>query len=569
MRQYLLPALLLASAAPLPAQIVWPDEGPRTWKPRPTVPAITANDLRTRLYQISDDSMMGRQVGTRGNVMVTDYIASEFKRFGLIPAGDNGSYFQDVHYARHGYDKAKSTLAVGTATLVAGTDWAPLAPSAAGRLSGDVRFQGVSTVFGGRFGDSTTALPASLVRGKVVVFTEPATVEVQTNFGTRRMQAPGDYTRAQAAGAAGILVIGAPSDAAFRARTSIPTHTDGATTGGATISAKAAEEIMGGPTTGMAIGAAGKPITGAWLYAETPLEYPTRNVIGILPGSDPKLKSEYVIIGAHNDHVGMVRGDVRPEHDSLRAFNTVLRPQGANDRVALDAVTPAQWAEINALIKHARSIRPARVDSVNNGADDDGSGTSVLLEIAERMSKGERPKRSILFNSHAGEEAGLLGSSYFVDHPTIPLDSVSAAINMDMLGKGRVTDVKFGGPNSVQMLGSRRISSEYGDLIDSLNAVRSEPMAIDYSWDRTNALNRFCRSDQVNYVRKEIPTTYFSLGYARDYHQPTDEPQYVDYDHGARLGRFIHDIALAVANRPLKLAVLPVELQDKSANCSR
>ena len=142
-----------------------------------------------------------------------------------------------------------------------------------------------------------------------------------------------------------------------------------------------------------------------------------------------------------------------------------------------------------------------------------------------------------------------------------------AAHNMDMLGKGRVTDVRFGGPNTVQMLGSRRVSPQFGDLIDSLNAVRSEPMVIDYSWDRTNLLNRFCRSDQVSYVRKGIPTTYFSTGYSRDYHQPTDEPQYINYDQSARVARFVHDIALTVANRPTRLTKLPWEQQDPAGRC--
>ncbi|MCA9721895.1 MAG: M28 family peptidase, partial [Gemmatimonadetes bacterium] len=213
------------------------------------------------------------------------------------------------------------------------------------------------------------------------------------------------------------------------------------------------------------------------------------------------------------------------------------------------------------------AIRPASMDSVNNGADDDGSGTTVLLEIAERLASGERPARSILFNSHAAEEKGLLGSAWWTEHPTVPLDSIVAAINMDMLGKGRVTDVKFGGPNTVQMLGSRRVSAEYGDVIDSLNAVRSEPMVIDYSWDRTNRLNRFCRSDQVSYIRKGIPTTYFSTGYSRDYHQPTDEPRYINYDQSARVARFIHDIALTVANRPDRLEILPLDQQDPEARC--
>jgi hypothetical protein len=121
---------------------------------------------------------------------------------------------------------------------------------------------------------------------------------------------------------------------------------------------------------------------------------------------------------------------------------------------------------------------------------------------------------------------------------------------MDMVGKGRVTDVKFGGPNSLQTLGARRISREFGDIIDSVNAISPKPMALDKSWDvPANPLNRFCRSDQVNYVNNDIPTVYFSLGYARDYHQPTDEPQYIDYVHSARVGQFVHDVMLAVANR--------------------
>jgi hypothetical protein len=143
-----------------------------------------------------------------------------------------------------------------------------------------------------------------------------------------------------------------------------------------------------------------------------------------------------------------------------------------------------------------------------------------------------------------------------VDHPTIPLANVVAAHNMDMVGKGRTEQVKFGGPNSIQTLGSRRLSRDFGDIIDSVNANSPLPMAIDRSWDVfENPLNRFCRSDQVSYVRKNIPVTYFSLGYAQDYHQLTDEPQYIDYDHSARLGRFIYDIMWAISQRAEKPAI--------------
>lgn len=375
---------------------VWPDEGPFTWAPRATRPEIAPDDLRTHVYQLAADSMGGRAAGSRGNFMTTEYVADVFRRLGLQPAGDGGTYFQEV-------------------------------PGASG-------------------------------------------------------------------------------------------------------------------------------------------EYAARNVIAILPGIDATLRGQYVLVGAHNDHVGLVPD--RPfDHDALRAFNRVMRPQGANDRPGQP--TAEQQARIDSLIAHARSIRPPRPDSVMNGADDDASGTAVLLEIAERFATDAPPRRSIVFISHAAEEGGLLGSEYFTDNPTIPLDSIVAAHNMDMVGNGGVTDVKFGGPAQVQMLGARRLSQEFGDVIDSLNAVREETMAIDYSWDRTNALNRFCRSDQVSYFSHEIPVTYFSTGYSIDYHQATDEPQYIDYEKSARVGRFVHEIMSTVANRPTRLAVLPPGERDLSAQCGR
>lgn len=593
MKRILPVALLAIVALPLTAQVkspgaaapkskagaaktVWPDEGPRTWAPRPTKPAIDANDLRTRLYQIADDSMMGREAGTLGNYKTTEYIAKEWKRLGLKPAGDNGTYFQDVPFGPTGYDVKVSELIADGRKLTPITEWVPMTPSAVNGISNRMNVGATATVFGGRWGD-TTALDAAAVSGKIVVFlpaAPAAPAAAPAAGGGRGGVATVRDQRAQKAGAVGVLVAGldAMSEAqrinAFTLRIALkPTaNADIAGVPAANISMAAAEGLLGGPLAQLKVGAAGKSASGKWVSEWTMSKTPGRNVIGVLPGSDPVLKDEYVLIGAHNDHVGMVTGNP-PEHDSLRAFNRVMRPQGANDRPG--APTPEQWATINGLIAKARAIRPARPDTVNNGADDDGSGTVVLMEIAEQFAAEKAPARSMIFISHVGEEKGLVGSKWFVDHPTLPLDKIVAAHNMDMLGKGRVTDVRYGGPASVQMLGSRRLSDNFGDVIDSLNAVRSEPMVIDYSWDRTNALNRFCRSDQVSYFNKQIPVTYFSLGYAIDYHQPTDEPQYIDYEHGARVGRFVHEIARTIANRPERLQLLAADKQDKSASCTR
>jgi len=577
------------------APTVWPDEGPRTWTPRPTTSTITANDLRTRLYQFADDSMQGRLIGSIGNTKGTDYIAREFRRLGLRPAGDSGTFFQTLPWGPVGFDSAASRLSVRSQALRTTRDWIPMAPSAAGRIASAAAFTDVPTVFAGRWGDTSVVLDASMVRGKVAVFRAAAGAQVigaatrapatfltcdavPNKFGARasveaeaaqggpvrRVVGSGGIrdTRAQAAGAVGVLIVGldslAPATiaAAFSARAAMRPApvTDGV--GAAMISQGAAAQLFGAPADQLSVGAAGAPVSAMWTHAWRPSDAPARNVVAVLPGSDPSRAAEYVLVGAHNDHVGI--SQVAVDHDSLRAVNTVTRRQGNNDPACIP--TAEQQRRIDSLITAARKIRPPRRDSIMNGADDDGSGTVVLLEIAEQFA-AEKPARSIIFVSHQGEEAGLLGSRWFVDHPTVPLTSIVAAHNMDMLGKGRVEQVKFGGPTSIQTLGARRLSREFGDIIDSVNATRAETMAIDKSWDVTaNPLNRFCRSDQVNYVLKDIPVTYFSLGYAQDYHQLTDEPQYIEYEHSARVGRFIHDIMMAVAMRRDKPAIAGPDL---------
>ena len=595
-------ALLAAAlAAPLTAQSratmrpVWPDEGPMTWAPRPTEAAITANDLRTRLYQIADDSMRGRRTGEPGNAKVTTYIAREFERLGLRPAGDGGSWFQSLPYGTFGIDAASAGLTLGRGSARLAADWIPVAPNTANGVAARASLRDATVAFAGSTAD-TAALDPARFRGRVAVFISPATgagggmapasfvscADVPNKFGADAVIAfeaaqraaprpaaparpagppPSPYRRALAAGAVGVLVVGldamtpaartaAVAGAGMMRPASIPGAD--ATLAAATITRTAAEGLFGRSLAGLALGTTGGRVTGDWTYAWRPApEANARNVIAMLPGSDPTLAAEYVLVGAHNDHVGANTAPV--DHDSLRAVNTVTRRQGANDPACIP--TALQQQRIDSLLAAARRIRPARLDSIFNGADDDGSGTAVLLEIAERFAS-ERPARSVLFISHQGEEAGLLGSRWFVDHPTIDLTKVVAAHNMDMLGKGRADQVKFGGPNSVQMLGARRLSREFGDMIDSVNANSPEPMAIDRSWDVTaNPLNRFCRSDQVSYVAKNIPVTYFSLGYAQDYHQVTDEPQYIEYEHSARLGRFIHDVMLAIATRPNRPAI--------------
>jgi hypothetical protein len=604
---------LAAQAKPATAQKptaekpVWPDEGPRKWAPRPTESAITANDLRTRLYQFADDSMAGRRIGELGNWKGTEYIAREFKRLGLKPAGDNGGYFQNLSYGPTSIDSTKARLMVAGAALVQKTDWIPVLSAANSGLGVAVDVNAVSAVYAGQWNDSSTVLDPAVFRGKVAVFAggppgggggagggrgAPQRCDsLPDRFGARmaaysdsvtaagrggrggrgggggrggpggRGAAPantGADPRVASAGIVAVLFVGldaataATLNGAFITRGSMELAAFGRNAPGvANISTAAAQKLFGKPLDELTVGTVGQPITASWTFQWKMSDTPARNVVAVLPGSNPALAGEYVLVGAHNDHVGTLAAGI--DHDSTRAVNWVTRRQGSNDPVCRP--TADQQHLIDSLIARARGIRPARRDSIMNGADDDGSGTVVLLEIAEKFAS-EKPARSIIFVSHQGEESGLLGSKWFVDHPTIPLGQIVAAHNMDMVGKGRVDYVKFGGPSSVQTLGSRRQSREFGDIIDSVNAQRAETMAIDKTWDAfENPMNRFCRSDQVNYVSKNVPVTYFSTGYAPDYHIATDEPQYIEYDHSARVGRFIHDVMWAIAMRKDRPAI--------------
>lgn len=354
----------------------------KTGSPSGTSPAITAEDLRRRLTAFAADSMMGREAGTIWNVKATDWVADQFKRYGVEPAGENGSYFQTVPNIR-------------------------------------------------------------------------------------------------------------PRDAT-------------APTGDA------------------------------------------RNVVGIIRGTDPVVRNEYVAITAHNDHIGFTRQPV--DHDSLRATNIVTRPLGADS--PRRAATPAEMTRIRALIDSLHRLHPARLDSVNNGADDDGSGTVALIELAEAFARqGVKPRRSLLLVSHTAEEKGLRGSAWYTDHSTVPMDSIVAEIDVDMIGRGSASDIAAGGPTYLEVVGLRRLSREYGDWFEAVNAREPVPFRFNYEYDAPGHPEQYyCRADHYSYARYGVPSVSLSRGAHMDYHQLTDEPQYIDYPDYARLTQLVFDGALYIAN---------------------
>ncbi len=533
----LVPTLAVAQQRPLPMKLA----------PRPTEPAITVGDLMTRLYQFADDSMGGRATGTVYHEKATAYLAAEAQRLGLRPAGDNGSYFQDLPMFRRGFATGGSVTAGGR-TFRMGQDFAPMIA----RGSAARPLTAAPVIIGGTHGDSSTWITAEQARGKVVVL-RPNPRVLQLNM---RFLAVGADSRF--AGAAALVVPAWEQLAApFRSSLSQPA-----------LSMGEAPSTQLPPTLIASQAMVETLLASTEIQADLRFQSeraPARNVVAILPGSDPALRGQYVALGAHSDHDPLVPQPV--DHDSLRAMNA-LRAKLTNALPEGQRPSPAQLAALHVNVDSLRALRPARPDSIKNGADDDGSGSVALLEIAEALATAPvKPKRSVLFVWHAAEEIGLLGAAHYTDHPTVPLDSIVAQLNMDMVGRGGRDDIKDGGAQYLQLVGSRRLSRELGDLVEAVNARRARPFRFDYSYDADgHPVRIYCRSDHAMYARHGIPVTFFHTGLHLDYHQVTDEPQYIEYDKMAEVARFIHDVALELGNRATR-PTLDGPKPDPAASC--
>ena len=524
-------------------------ELPLKYTGKATTAEISAADLMTRLYIFADDSMMGRQVGTRYNLMGTAYIEREVRRMGLQPAGDSGGYFQNLPLYTYSVDSATS-VSVGAEKLVISNDFLPIATD-----ERRITLDGVPVAYGGSSNDSTTWLSGDDMAGKIVVINGPGVL------------LPNSPTlRSRVARAALIFVLSLDRVPAMQKPSAMHRQSlqrDGAPpppTPTVLISQRVATLLFGSLDSAKA-GTVGNPLTGAIILRKE--QAPGRNVVAVLPGTDARLKGEYVAIGAHNDHIGFNNHPV--DHDSIRALNMVARPQGA-DSPPPGKLTDDQIAHIRMMTDSLHALHGARVDSIYNGADDDGTGTVSVLEIAESFAAAKtRPRRSIIFVWHAGEEAGLWGSEFFTDHPTVPRDSIVAQLNMDMVGRGATADITgesktgellHGGAGYLQLVGSRRLSTELGDLMESVNTKGKYGFNFDYGMDANgHPQNIYCRSDHYEYARYGIPIVFMTTGGHSDYHQVTDEPQYIDYAHMAEIARFVKDAATTVANLDHRVVV--------------
>lgn len=496
------------------------------------VEGVTAKQLREYLTFIASDELEGRDTPSRGLDIAALYIAQHLSSWGLKPAGDNGTYFQKFPLSKARVIPSETKVTLGGQTFSYGTDLlATLTPA---------KVIGAQMVFAthGWVVKSKNINPYQGidVRDKVVVVVN--TFPKGLSNGDLKGPQGGDWMSpafyAQANGAKAVISMpffntlsnwnATRWGQSERGNVSYGPQSTSLTLPTITAQPHMLTAIFAGEKASAASifdrAAAKEELESFELKAEKRIDISvgverstvhTQNVAGILEGSDPVLRNEYVAIGAHYDHVGM--NPFAPGPDKI-------------------------W----------------------NGADDDGSGTVSVLNIAEAFAKGSaKPKRSILFIWHAGEEKGLWGSQHYTDNPTVPIASIITQLNIDMIGRYQAPgeenhpqNNRLPKPHEVFTIGSKMMSTELGELSDSVNKSFLN-LNFNLRYDGPDHPDQFFyRSDHFNYARKGVPIIFYMDGDHADYHQPSDHVDKINFEQMEKVARTIMATGWTLANTPTR-----------------
>ena len=498
------------AVALLAALTPFADVAAQAAKPWSTIPAamsmIREADLKRDLYAMAGPEMRGREAGTLDEMRASMWTADQLRKIGVAPAGTDGSFFQWWNMRRTRVSTVSTLLYVGRPLAI----WTDIVPNV--NTQGDVRGR---TVWAGNGTDSSID-----VRGKVAVATlgppaTPVRAEGTNSYEYRYANAAMQATaaRLQRGGATAIILVAdSIADIAF----------DGV----AAIRSRGVYDVEGGMprngplAPGAPVPAPPAPQTPVFLVRRSMLsalqaggdsvhlrvrtevfQSPSVNVVGMIRGTDPTLRAEYVLYSSHQDHDGV--------------------------RYAING------------------------DSIWSGADDNGSVSVALLAIARAMVK-QPPRRSVLFVYHGAEERGLLGSRYHAMHPVVPLANIVAVLNGDMIGRNH--------PDSASLLGVQpphRNSSELVAMALRANDLTGK-FKLDSLWDRpTHPEGWYFRSDHVPYARLNVPAIEYSTNLHADYHTPRDKPENINYPKLTRMTQWMYLTGWFVANNPRRPAVDP------------
>jgi hypothetical protein len=445
--------------------------------------AIKEADIKRDLYALAGDHFRGREGGTLDELKASVWLADQIRATGMLPAGDDNTYFQWFNLQRTRLSKS-STLRIGTHEIKLNQDGAVTAPTNAS-VNAPLVYVGTG---------SAAELAKVDVKGKAVAVQISGAPTDGISY--RRYvfgKFSGQASELTKAGAVAVVFISdAPSQALYdhwshvyeRGRYSLP--------GAATTRVVSTPPVIWLPASAASwVQQAGQQLA-ADLKVES-FQYPSVNIVAKMPGTDAQLKKEYVLFSTHQDH------------DGVRA--------------------------------------PIAGDSIYNGADDNATGCAALLAIM-RAFKQQPGRRSALFVYQGSEERGLLGSTYFSAHPTVPEASIVAVLNAEMMGRNA--------PDSAALLGSIPPHLNSSDLVKTaLAANQAGPkFKLDTEWDKaTHPEGWYFRSDHLPYARLGIPAIMYTSVLHVDYHTPRDEPQRIDYGKLTRMTQWMYLTGWAVANR--------------------
>ena len=493
----------LLGAQPKPAQAARASEVPAA------MASIREADLRRDLFAFASDGMRGREAGTVDEMRASVWVAEQLRGMGVKPAGQDGSYFQWWNMLVTRVSTISSSATIAGTPLVMWKDVVPLGTNLA-----DVTG---TTVWAGDGSDSTID-----VRGRIAIvqLVAPPTSAIRTTTNTPEVR----YTQAaiaamtnrmQGRGAAALVIVAdSIADIALQPLGIIRQRGTQDVVGGAprfanqapaTTNATPTPRVV--PTPAFLVGRSiGATLRNASVPAELHVrlerfETPSCNIVGIIPGTDPALRNEYVLYSSHQDHDGV--------------------------RFIVDR------------------------DSVWAGADDNGSVSVAVLAAARAFVK-QPSKRSILIVFHGAEERGLLGSRYHAAHPVVPLTNIVAVLNGDMIGRNH--------PDSASLLGIQpphRNSSQLVAMALRANDLTGK-FALDSIWDRpSHPEGWYFRSDHVPYARLNVPAIEYSTNLHADYHTPRDTPANIDYRKLTRMTQWMYLTGWFVANAAQRPALDP------------
>jgi hypothetical protein len=488
----------------------------------PSLADPRVDPLRDHVRYLASDELTGRGVDTPGIKLARDYIAREFAKYGLRPGGDNGSYLQGFEVATGVTVKQPSLLAFGKQPpLGLNEEWVPLGLSGSGKVEADLVFAGYGITAKDYGYDDYAGIDA---KGKIVLVLryEPPPKDEKSPFQKAPRYSNHATLRAKASnardhGAVGMILVDL-NQSGNEQKELISTLTSLWRGDNSLIAA----QVKRGPIEkwlarqGISLKflkekidrdgkPASQPLPAVQVALQVSLEeirQRTENVIGVLPGSDPALKDESIVIGAHYDHVGFGHYGTRDSHTS---------------------------------------------GQIHYGADDNASGTAVLLQLAERLSRAQpKPARSVVFIAFSAEELGLHGSRQYVNSPPMPLSSTKAMVNLDMVGRLR--------DNRLTVFGTRSAQGLSGIVLEEAQKLGLQVTESD----------GIGRSDHLSFYNKKIPALHFFTGSHADYHRPGDTWEKLNVEGMAKVTELVRLIAEKIANRkePMSFVGLPSRPPD-------